>query len=46
MATEETDSGLDLTVSETVEGLAESYRQMHIPMGLRPAAVVTLASLA
>jgi len=33
MATEETESGVDLTVSGTVEGLAESYRQMHIPMG-------------
>jgi flagellar protein FlaJ len=32
MATEE-DDGIDLTVSETVEGLLESYRRMEMPMG-------------
>jgi flagellar protein FlaJ len=33
MATEESDTKLDLTVSELLEGLLESYRQMHIPVG-------------
>jgi flagellar protein FlaJ len=32
MATEEGDGGLDLTLSETIEGLVESYRRMHIPV--------------
>jgi flagellar protein FlaJ len=33
MATEETDSTLELTASGVAEDLLESYRQMHIPMG-------------
>ncbi|MFC7018748.1 MULTISPECIES: archaellar assembly protein FlaJ [Haloarcula] len=32
MAQGEAENGLDLTISETVEGLAESYRQMTIPI--------------
>ncbi len=32
MATEEND-GIDFTVSETIQGLLESYRRMHMPMG-------------
>jgi len=31
MAAEE--GGLDLTVSETIQGLLDSYRRMHMPMG-------------
>jgi flagellar protein FlaJ len=33
MATEESESTLGLTVSETIQGLLESYRRMHMPMG-------------
>jgi len=33
MATEESSSGLDVTVSETVQSLLESYRRMQMPMG-------------
>jgi flagellar protein FlaJ len=33
MATEESGPTLDLTLSETIQGLLESYRRMHIPMG-------------
>ncbi|MFC7249162.1 archaellar assembly protein FlaJ [Halomicroarcula sp. GCM10025324] len=32
MAQGEAENGLDLTISETVQGLAESYRQMTIPV--------------
>ncbi|MFC7132899.1 MULTISPECIES: archaellar assembly protein FlaJ [Salinibaculum] len=32
MATEDS-GGLDLTVSQTVQGLVDSYRRMHMPMG-------------
>ena len=32
MAQSEADSGLDLTITETVQGLIESYRQMTIPL--------------
>jgi flagellar protein FlaJ len=33
MATEENDATLDLTASEFLQGLLDSYRRMHIPMG-------------
>lgn len=33
MATEESSATIDLTISETIQGLLESYRRMHIPMG-------------
>jgi flagellar protein FlaJ len=33
MAAEEGDTTIDLTISETVTGLVDSYRRMHIPMG-------------
>jgi flagellar protein FlaJ len=33
MAAEESDTTIDLTISETVAGLVDSYRRMHIPMG-------------
>ncbi|MDS0261572.1 archaellar assembly protein FlaJ [Haloarcula sp. S1CR25-12] len=32
MAQSEADSGIELTISETVQGLVESYRQMTIPL--------------
>jgi len=33
MATEESDATFDLSASETIQGLLESYRRMHMPMG-------------
>jgi flagellar protein FlaJ len=33
MATDDATTGLDLTLSETVESLIESYRRMEMPMG-------------
>ncbi len=32
MAQGEAESGLDLTISETIQSLVESYRQMTIPL--------------